>query len=143
MTDADELGALLEAFINTVSQPRGRVMTFMAEASVTVPQVILLNLALATPDSTPSRLAAAMKVSLSYVSQMTERLVRLGLAQRTEDAADRRCRTIRVTPSGRTLVSRIEAVRSAEYAASAAALSEATRSRLADVLSQALDEMRG
>jgi len=40
-------------------------------------------------------------------------------------------------------MSGLEAVRSAEYAAGAAALSEATRSRLADALSQALEEMRG
>ncbi len=113
LTDAEELGALLEAFINRVSHPRGRVLSFMADASVTVPQVILLNLALATPDSTPSHLAAAMKISLSSVSQMIERLVRLGLAERTEDAADRRRKTIRATPAGRSLLGRHKAVRSA------------------------------
>jgi DNA-binding MarR family transcriptional regulator len=141
MKDESELGSLIEAFVNRVSHPRGRVLTFMAKASVTVPQVILLNFALRNPDSTPSSLAAIMKISLPSVSQMIERLVKLRLAQRTEDSKDRRRKTVSVTSKGRTLLTRLEAVRAAEYAAGAANLSEATRRRLSDALSQALREL--
>ncbi len=141
MTEEDELGTLIEAFVNRISHPRGRVLTLMAKASVTVPQVILLNFALANPESTPSGLAAMMKLSLPSVSQMIERLVKLGLAQRTEDSHDRRRKTIGVTTKGRRLLARLEAVRSAEYAAGTASLSPATRRRLSDALSQALREL--
>jgi len=61
MTDDQRFGGLIEAFVNRVSHPRGRVLTLMARASVTVPQVILLNFALTIPDSTPSSLAAKMR----------------------------------------------------------------------------------
>ena len=139
--DERELGALVEAFVNRISHPRGRVLTFMAKASVTVPQVILLNFALKNPDSAPSSLAATMRVSLPSVSQMIERLVKLGLAQRTEDSEDRRRKMVSVTSKGRILLTRLEAVRAAEYAAGAANLSQVTRWRLSDALSQALQEL--
>jgi len=141
MKDDSELGALIEAFINRVSHPRGRVFAFMAKASVTVPQVILLNFALTNPSGTPSSLAAIMKISLPSASQMIERLVKLGLAQRREDSEDRRRKTVAVTEKGKALLSRLEAVRSAEYAAGTASLSPATRRRLAAVLSQALRDL--
>lgn len=141
MKDDSELGALIEAFINRVSHPRGRVLAFMAKASVTVPQVILLDFARKNPDSTPSSLAAIMKISLPSASQMIERLVKLGLAQRAEDADDRRRRTINVTSKGRSLLTRLEAVRSAEYAAGAARLSPATRRRLSEALAEALRDL--
>jgi DNA-binding MarR family transcriptional regulator len=137
MKGESELGALIEASINRISHSRGRVLTLMAKASVTVPQVILLNFALKNPDSTPSSLAAILKISLPSVSQMIERLVKLGLAQRTEDSKDRRRKTVSVTSKGRTLLIRLEAVRAAEYATGAANLSEATRRRLADALARA------
>ena len=141
MKDDSELGALIEAFVNRVSHPRGRVLAFMAKASVTVPQVILLNFALKNPDSTPSSLAATMKISLPSASQMIERLVKLRLVRRTEDAEDRRRRTIGVTSKGKSLLTRLEAVRSAEYGAAAANLSPATRRRLSEALAQALREL--
>ena len=50
----------------------------MLEASVTAPQVVLMNYAMTVPRSTPSNLAAAMNISLSSISQMIERLVKLG-----------------------------------------------------------------
>ena len=82
MTGESRLGGLIEAFVNKVSHPRGRVLNLMARASVTVPQVILLNFALTSPDSTPSSLAAKMRMSRPSVSQMVDRLVRLRLVAR-------------------------------------------------------------
>jgi DNA-binding MarR family transcriptional regulator len=141
MNDDQRLGGLIEAFVNRVSHPRGRVLNLMARASVTVPQVILLNYAVAIPDSAPSRLAAKMRMSLPSVSQMVDRLVRLKLVTRTEDPTDRRRKTINVTAKGRSLLAHLSAVRSAEYRAGAAGLSVATRARLIDALADALREL--
>jgi DNA-binding MarR family transcriptional regulator len=103
---------------------------------------MLLNyIALTIPNSTPSTLALTMKISLSSVSQMIERLVGLGLAQRIEDPGDRRRKTIKVTAKARTFMVRLMAVRSAEYAAGTASLSETTRRHLTAALSQALQEL--
>jgi DNA-binding MarR family transcriptional regulator len=141
MTGESRLGGLIEAFVNKVSHPRGRVLNLMARASVTVPQVILLNFALTGPDSTPSSLAAKMRMSRPSVSQMVDRLVRLRLAARAEDPTDRRRKAVSVTPKGRRLLARLSAVRSAEFRAGAAGLSASTRARLIDALEAALREL--
>jgi len=141
MKDNAELGQLLEAFVNRVSHPRGRVLTFLAASSVTVSQTILLNFAFTLHGSTPSSLASLMNMSLTSVSEMVERLVRLGLAKRAEDPNDRRRKTIEITEKGRTLLMRLKAVRSAEFTAGTASLSDTTRQRLSEVLSQALKEL--
>jgi DNA-binding MarR family transcriptional regulator len=141
MKDNTGLGELLQTFLNRVSHPRGRVLRLMSEASVTVPQVILLNLASTMPGSTPSSLAANMKMSLPTVSQMIERLVKVGLVQRIEDREDRRRKTVTITTKARTLLTRVRAVRSAEFAAGTAGLSPTTRRRLTEVLVQALHEL--
>ena len=120
MTDDQRLGGLIEAFVNRVSHPRGRVLTLMARALVTVPQVILLNFALTIPDSTPSSLAAKMRTSPPSVSQMADRLVKLKLVARAEDrraAAARRSASRRKEGASSAWLS---AVRSAEYRAGAA-----------------------
>ena len=141
MSEYDELGALLEAFVNRASHPRGRALSFLHEASVTVPQVVLLNFALTIPDSTPSKLSAIMQMSLPSVSQMIDRLVKLGLVRRGEDLQGRRRKTVAVTPKAHKLLSRLKALRSAEYSAATTALSPATRRRLSEALAIALTEL--
>ncbi len=141
MKNHNELGELIEAFVNRVSHPRGRTLNLMVEASVTMPQIVLSNFAIKIPNSTPSNLASIMRISLPSISQMIERLVKLGLAQRIEDPGDRRRKTVRVTPKAKTFLTRLKAVRSAEYAASTADLSPPTRQVLTDALLQAMEEL--
>ena len=141
MKDDQQLGGLIEAFVNKVSHPRGRVLNLMTRASVTVPQVILLNFALTIPDSTPSSLAAKMRMSRPSVSQMVDRLVRLKLVARVEDPTDRRRKTVSVTARGMSLLARLSAVRSAEFRAGAAGLSAPTKTQLIDALAGALREL--
>jgi DNA-binding MarR family transcriptional regulator len=141
MEDKRELGELLEMFVNTVSHPRGRVLEFMSEASVTVPQSILLNFASMIPNCTPSSLAAKLHISLPSASQMIERLVKLELLERMEDASDRRRKVVTATAKGRTFLKRQRALRIVEYAAGTALLTETTRLRLTQALKQALSEM--
>ena len=90
MKQSDELGELLVDFVNRVSHPRGRALTFLINAGITVDQVILLNCAQQQPGSTPSALAKMMSLSPSSVSQMLDRLHSLGMVRRTEDPNDRR-----------------------------------------------------
>lgn len=137
----DDLGRLLEAFVNKISHPRGRALAFMSEASVTVAQVILMNTAMTERDSTPSSLAAAMNLSLSSVSQMIERLVKLGFLQRSEDSEDRRRKTIRAAPKAKGFLDNLKALRAEEFAAGAAVFSRETREILKSAIAQALREL--
>jgi DNA-binding MarR family transcriptional regulator len=135
------LGGLLEAFMNRVAHPRGRALAFLTRSSVTVDQAILVNHALTRPGSTPTSLAATMNLSLPSISQMIERLAQLGMLRRTEDPADRRRKTIEVTPKARRFLRELQAVRSQEFSAGAAALSPTTQQRLVAALERALTEL--
>jgi len=137
--EEEDLGLLLEAFVNKVSHPRGRALSFMSEASVTVAQVILMSHAVG--GGTPTSLAAATSLSLSSVSQMIERLVKLGFLRRSEDPEDRRRKTICATPKAKTFLDRLKALRAEEFAAGAAFLSGETRDILKSAIARALREL--
>lgn len=141
MSVNEKLGALLEAFVNKISHPRGRALSLFSRSSVTVDQAILLNHALAKPGSTPTSLATAMNLSLPSVSQMLERLVKLELVRRVEDPEDRRRKTIEVTPKAKRFLKELRDVRLEEFSAATARLSTATQQQLVAVLARALSEL--
>jgi len=140
--DEDELGGLLVEFVNRVSHPRGRALTFLTKTGVTVDQVILLNFAHGQPGSTPSALAAKMNLSLPSVSQMLERLHKLGLVRRTEDQADRRRKTIGVTAKATALLVKFREVRCDEFRAGTVSLTAATRRNLVSAIKAAVGELK-
>jgi len=140
MRRRDDLGLLLEAFVNKISHPRGRALSFMSEASVTVPQAILMNYAMTIPRSTPSSLADILGISLSSISQMVDRLVRLGFLNRHEDEMDRRRKTIEVTPKAKAFLDQLRMLRADEFVAGAAALTSETRNLLKTAIARALRE---
>jgi DNA-binding MarR family transcriptional regulator len=142
VTANEKLGSLLEAFVNEISHPRGRALSFLAKSSITVAQAILLNHALKEPGSTPTSLAAKMNLSLPSVSQMIDRLVNLGLVLRVENRADRRQKTIDVTAKAKKLLREFRVVRSQEYSAGTASLLPATQRQLVALLGRALNELR-
>jgi DNA-binding MarR family transcriptional regulator len=137
----EQLGILLEQFINRVSHPRGETLALMMGASITTAQVILLHLTQKHPNSTHSELAKAMKLSPSSASQMVERLVKMDFLTRRESTKDRRVRTLSVTPRGRSFLKRLQVVRAREYAVGTEALSSATRERLIQAISHAIAEL--
>ncbi len=140
MKQSDELGEFLVDFVNRVSHPRGRALTFLINAGITVDQVVLLNCAQQQPGSTPSALAKMMSLSPSSVSQMLDRLHSLGMVRRTEDPNDRRRKTIDVTVKAATFLARFRDVRCEEFLAGTATLTPATRQALASAIKTALDE---
>ncbi|MCA9693401.1 MAG: MarR family transcriptional regulator [Nannocystaceae bacterium] len=58
-----------------------------------------------------SEIAAALELSVSAASRLTDGLVRRGLVSRTEDAADRRVKTLALTGEGVAFVDQISADR--------------------------------
>ena len=137
----DILGDLLQEFVNHVSHARGKTLAALADASVTLPQVLLLRRIAANGESNPSELAEQMHMSLPAVSQMLGRLFQLGLVSRAESADDRRKKVVAATPEAGLLLKRIRKARSADYAAGIARLSPRLRTSLARVLRDALDEL--
>jgi DNA-binding MarR family transcriptional regulator len=108
---------------------------------VTLQQVILLNRLAELGEATLSELAAALGMSLPSVSQMIDRLHRLGLVTRIELSSDRRKKQIGVTASGRALLDRLREARSLEFEIGTAPLSASLRADLAGLLSRAIAEL--
>lgn len=82
---------------NRVSHKSGETRRIMAEAQVTLQQVLLLARLHEASSSSASGLAATLRLSLSAVSQAVDRLVRMELVSRMEDGVDRRRKRIATT----------------------------------------------
>jgi len=137
------LGDLLQQIVNHVSHgPQGRTLAIMSDASVTLPQVLMLRRLIEQKADTPSALADSLNMSAPAASQMLDRLFQLQLVQRSEDPEDRRKRRITATAKARWLVRRLERARSAEYRDGVSRLSPGLRRELAAVLSRAVTELR-
>ena len=116
LDEQEKLGELLVAFINSMSHPRGIVLRLLTEMSITVPQVIVLDLISSTRNCTLSNLASEMKVSLPSISQMVGRLVKQKLLQRIEDEKDRRRKLLGLTPKAKRFMLRFRSARCSESA---------------------------
>lgn len=139
--DLNMLGNLVQEFVNHVSHTQGKTLTALADAAVTLQQILLLRRVASSSESTPSALAEQMHMSLPAVSQMVERLFQLDLVSRIESTDDRRKKQLAVTRRGRALLKRIAEARTADYAAGIAPLSPGVRTALARVLEDALKEL--
>jgi len=139
--DDQQLGELLQEFVNRVSHLQGHTIAVLTQESVTLQQVLLLRRLQQIGESTPSDLAARMRMSLPAVSQMIDRLFVLDLLTRVEADEDRRRKKVSVTRKGRALLERVRRARAAEYAAGVAGLTPKVRADLQSVMARALKEL--
>ena len=138
-----QLGELLQEIVNHVSHgPQGQTLAIMSDASVTLPQVLMLRRLIEQRAGTPSSLARSLNMSASAVSQMLDRLFQLQLVCRTEDPDDRRKKRITASPKAKGLIKRLGRARSAEYAQGLSRLSPGVRRELAIVLSRVVAELQ-
>jgi len=145
MTDSNSprrsLGDLMQDFIGRVAHRSGNTLMIMSEASVTLHQIILLNRLLELGETTVSALAVALGMSLPSVSQMVDRLHRLGLVTREELHSDRRKKQVKLTVAGHQLLDRLREARSMEFEIGTMSLPASLRAELAELLSRALAEL--
>ena len=145
MTDSDSprrlLGDLMQDFIGRVAHRSGKTLMIMSEASVTLHQVILLNRLLELGETTVSELATALGMSVPSVSQMVDRLHRLGFVTREELPADRRKKQVKLTVAGHQLLDCLREARSMEFEIGTMSLPASLRAELAELLSRALAEL--
>jgi DNA-binding MarR family transcriptional regulator len=83
---------------------------------------------------TVSQVAKALRVTLSAVTPLSDRLVESGLVQRTRDAGDRRVVRLELTPKGLATTSELESVKRDTIAKYVSPLSGDELRALIDVL---------
>ena len=137
-----ELGELLQKLVNRLShRGQGKSFAIMNEASVTVPQIVLLHRVIEEDLHKPSDLARSLGMSGPAVSQMLDRLFQLDLIARIESPQDRRQRLVIATPKAKALCKRVARARGAEYAQGMAQLSAPLHAELKNVLMRTLAEL--
>lgn len=136
--DASRAGDALRRLVDLASHRSGAVFALMNQASVTLPQVLLISRVEQFGSASLSDLAEGSTASVAALSQMIERLVQQGLLRRQEDAVDRRRKAIGATPRARALLRKLEAARSADYAFGLIALDDALRAELTASIERAV-----
>lgn len=139
---ADSVGRLLSEFVNRVSHGSGETLRIMAEAQVTLQQVLLLTRLREAGSSSASGLAATLRLSLPAVSQAVDRLVRMELVTRMEDGTDRRRKAIATTASANALLDRLSRARANDYNAGLSGLPQETQERFKKFLREALGQLK-
>lgn len=105
MLPSNELGAVIHEWSEVFMRRSGHdFKSFMSETGLSFSQVgVLMGLAHAGRSGV-SKLGDQMGVTNAGASQAVDRLVRMGLIERTEDPADRRAKRLALTPKGRTII---------------------------------------
>lgn len=138
----DSVGRLLSDVVNRVSHTSGETLRVMADAQVTLQQVLLLTRLHETSSSSASALAAALRLSLPAVSQAVDRLVRMDLVSREEDGTDRRRKRITTTAKANALLDRLARARANDYSSGLSSLHQKTQMSLKTVLREVLSQLR-
>jgi DNA-binding MarR family transcriptional regulator len=107
-----EHGSLLSSLRLLLEEMEGsalpRAVRVLLEADVTLQQLRVLTVLLASPEGIATRaLAESCGVSMASMSTMADRLVALGVARRGVDDRDQRVRLLHVTALGRQVVQRV------------------------------------
>ena len=85
---------------------------FMDETDLSFSQINILMRLLHGGSTGVSEIGGQLGVTNAAASQAVERMVQLGLIERTEDHQDRRAKKLALTPKGRTLIGRGIEIRS-------------------------------
>jgi DNA-binding MarR family transcriptional regulator len=111
----------------------------MGDLDLTITQIKLLHqLEGATHELTLKEAAELVPLSLPAASRTVEDLVRRGIVQRHEDVADRRCKRVSLTETGRSVIRKLNAARLNGLEQFAQTLNDDERRGLAGALTELL-----
>ncbi len=105
----------------------------ITELELTLPQAQLLRVLRRGPMQT-GQLAAEMRISAPAITQLTDRLIRKGLIERSTTADDRRCVIVALSGEGRILVDQFRQRRREIFNEALADLTETERKQALEVL---------
>ncbi len=140
---AQRLSGLIKEMLALLTQgATGDSLAIMAEAELTLPQIVTLQLLCDAGPHNLSAIAEHLNLSRPATSHLVDRLVALRLVRRDEDPDDRRHKQVRITPAGARLIERLAQSRSGEFEAAVAELSPRLQGELAAVLEEVVAQLR-
>jgi DNA-binding MarR family transcriptional regulator len=137
--DPNDPAMLFQRLIGVANRETAGASTmFMYESGLTFPQIIVMY-ALTWLGPLPiSSLAHRLRLSLAATSQLVDRLVQGEFIAREEDRNDRRVRLVTMRPHGRQFMNRLNELRRRELSEAFDRLPPKIRSRLTEVLRDAV-----
>lgn len=116
-TDGDTLLKLISELLGLIGhQAAGDTLALMNEAGLTMPQMMVLHLLRYARRGVPIlRLVEILHLSTSATSHLVDKLVGMGLVDRSEDPTDRRKRLVAITPEGEALLVKLYRARAEEF----------------------------
>lgn len=135
-------GQLIELMALLHSRMAGDAMQIMAETQMTLPQMVTLHILHESGAKSVGVLGAMLNLSPSTSSHLIDRLFERGLVTRHEDAADRRQKSIAITPAGGQLIERLAAARSAQITAGLALVEPELQLRLSALIDLIISQLR-
>jgi DNA-binding MarR family transcriptional regulator len=138
---ASRAAAALRRLVDRVSHRSGMALQTMSDATVTVPQVLLMNHVAHGRATSPSELADIMRVSLPAVSQMINRLVQQGFLKRREDPSDRRRKALATTAAADSFLRKLEIARSRDFELGLAPIAPELLAQVAALLERAVAQL--
>jgi DNA-binding MarR family transcriptional regulator len=131
----------LGEFLRFLIQSAGNdFLRAVEEAELSLTQLKAMHVLAADEELSLNGLAGRLGgLSLPTLSRAVEGLVKRGYVTRTEDAADRRIKRLRLTAKGRRTLDRLIEIRAAELEAVLGELSEEERDGLARALAPILE----
>jgi DNA-binding MarR family transcriptional regulator len=137
-----ELSALVNELMSHIHRRfAGDSLAIMAEAGLTMPQLVTLHMLAHAGGRSVGTIAACLRLSPPATSHLVDRLVQARLIVRTEDPDDRRQKRLAITDAGRQLVEKINSERSREVSVVLARLTPALRRQFAEVLERVVEEL--
>jgi DNA-binding MarR family transcriptional regulator len=131
---AEEVEEVLNSFTEIMSGLMiDQYQKQITELELTLPQAQLLRVLRRGPMQT-GQLAAEMRISAPAITQLTDRLIRKGLIERSATADDRRCVIVALSDEGRILVDQFRQRRREIFNEALADLSETERKQALEVL---------
>lgn len=133
---------LRDLFSFLMQRSAGGMMKVMAEAGLSMPQMVALHLLRNCGPYTISALAGKLSLSLAATSHLVDRMVQQRLVERNEDAQDRRQKQVVISAAGLALLEQLVEARLAKIGPITAALPPELRAQLDQVLDQVLEVLR-
>jgi DNA-binding MarR family transcriptional regulator len=118
-----------------------RNLRSISDLGLTMPMMAALHVIAFDGKQTMTTLVDHLGLSTSATSHLLQRLVELGLCERTDSPGDRRQKVIALSKAGTDFVAEITRTRFEELQASLDPLSPSTRTALFDVLGQVVSEL--
>jgi len=106
--ELNEMISSIHLFLRSIMQQQPDDLT---EGKVTMPQYLVLSILNTQQSLKMTNLAEILHISLPGVTGLVNRMVKMGLVQRTYQESDRRVIFIQLTSNGKQAVARIESAR--------------------------------